>query len=860
MNIATGIQTASNGSIYGASFSALHPNGTWIYNTDDGSSPNILAKGDVSSGAYQFLYPYPYWGDFPSCGGIFYSADGNRMLTGCGTLFRTTASKSDDMTYNGSLSAASLVTSAVDSAITQKFIVIPGNSSYSSLTTTDTEIQFYDDNYLTLLGRVALPNYVSGMITAPWHGRNVYYSPDASKLYLVLQADPRANLTNDYAIAVLTLSTGSACNPSLDASSINVPAAGSSVSVNVTANSGCLWQASSNATWISIGAGGVSDGNGSVTILAAPNLQTSSRSGTLAIAGITYSVTQDAAASLASILSSASPTRPVAADYSAALDRMILVSTNPNLLTIFDPVSGTGQTVSLNLPPTALSISPDGQHAAVGHDGRISYVNLATATLEKTFPVTETVFNLALSSANIYAFPLRDQWEAVRIINLATGAETLWNWIYAGSTGGRISPNGKYLYLNATKRYDISQPLPSAFDAIVNYNPLQWFSQDGSRLFSESGQAFRLSDIASQDLQYNGTLATNGLAAVADSSVQQVTATVNSGSSNDLTINFFAQQYLASIGSISIPAFTVGANTYKGHGRYLFWNAAGNRLFALIQADPASGLLNDYAIYTISLNGGGCNTSLNSSTASVPAAGGPFTATVTSDSGCAWKATSGASWVTISGNAFSAGPATVTYIVDANPTTSARSANITIDGKTLTITQAAGTQVQLSALAGLPFRAADADYSKALDRIVALSGSPNRLNIYDPVTGLNTPVPLPLAGNALAVAPSGIRAAVCHDGLVSIVNLQTALIEKSLSVTVNCHDVAYADNGYVYMSVTGGWGSSDSPIPLPGRKRTWISITPAPTSGSTQQGMRSIRPTPAPRANRSLGMGFPADH
>jgi hypothetical protein len=285
----------------------------------------------------------------------------------------------------------------------------------------------------------------------------------------------------------------------------------------VNANSGCLWQASSNATWLSISAGGISEGNGTVTILAAPNLQTSTRSGTLTIAGITYTVTQDAAASLGTNPVTASPVRPVAADYSAALDRMIIVSTNPNLLTILDPVSGTGQTVLLSMPPTALSISPDGQHAAVGHDGRISYVNLATATVEKTFPVTETVFNLALSAANIYAFPLHDQWEAVRIINLATGTETLWNWIYAGAAAGRISPNGKYLYISAVKRYDITQPLPSAFDAISNYNSSQWFSQDGSRLFSGSGQAFRLSDIASQDLQYNGTLS-NGLAAVADSS------------------------------------------------------------------------------------------------------------------------------------------------------------------------------------------------------------------------------------------------------------------------------------------------------------------------------------------------------
>ena len=102
----------------------------------------------------------------------------------------------------------------------------------------------------------------------------------------------------------------------------------------------------------------------------APNLQTTPRSGTVTIAGLTYSVTQNAAAAPGTNPVQTSPVRPIAADYSAALDRMILVSTNPDLLTLFDPVTGNGQTVALVMPPTALSISTDGLHAAVGQ-GRV---------------------------------------------------------------------------------------------------------------------------------------------------------------------------------------------------------------------------------------------------------------------------------------------------------------------------------------------------------------------------------------------------------------------------------------------------------------------------------------------------------
>jgi len=110
----------------------------------------------------------------------------------------------------------------------------------------------------------------------------------------------------------------------------------------------------------------------------------------------------------------------------------------------------------------------------------------------------------------------------------------------------------------------------------------------------------------------------------------------------------------------------------------------------------------------------------------------------------------------------------------------------------------------------MPFRVVDAEYSSALDRIIAISGSPSRLNIYDPATGTNIPVALPLPANAVSVAPNGLRAAVCQDGLVTIVNLQTATIEKSVNVSVNGYDIVFAGNNYVYMSVTGGWGASDS--------------------------------------------------
>jgi hypothetical protein len=63
--------------------------------------------------------------------------------------------------------------------------------------------------------------------------------------------------------------------------------------VNVTAGTGCAWTASSNAPWLTITSGATGTGNGPVGFSAAANAG-GSRTGTLTIAGQTFTVTQAA--------------------------------------------------------------------------------------------------------------------------------------------------------------------------------------------------------------------------------------------------------------------------------------------------------------------------------------------------------------------------------------------------------------------------------------------------------------------------------------------------------------------------------------------------------------------------------------
>lgn len=91
----------------------------------------------------------------------------------------------------------------------------------------------------------------------------------------------------------LHITPGITCSFSLSASSQTFPASGGAGTVNVITTSGCGWTTSSNASWITVTSGTSGTGNGTVGFSIAANTG-AARSGTLTIAGQTYTVNQNA--------------------------------------------------------------------------------------------------------------------------------------------------------------------------------------------------------------------------------------------------------------------------------------------------------------------------------------------------------------------------------------------------------------------------------------------------------------------------------------------------------------------------------------------------------------------------------------
>ncbi|HEX2092980.1 MAG TPA: hypothetical protein VHG28_11280 [Longimicrobiaceae bacterium] len=312
--------------------------------------------------------------------------------------------------------------------------------------------------------------------------------------------------------------------------------------------------------------------------------------------------------------------RVVDAEYNTSTDLLVTVSANPSQLHILDPDLGTTHSVSLAKTPSSVSIRPDGAYAAVGHDGLVSLVNLATRSVERTYAVTTDAIDIVLASNGYaYVFPRTDQWEEIHSLNLATGVETLSATasIYAG-TLAKLHPSGEYIYgadngisPSDFEKYDIrSGPARVMYDSPYHgdyaFSGDLWFSEDGARIFARSGNVFRASTVRAEDMTYAGRLTGAGiLKSAADSrrAARIVVLGLGSGfpSTPATDLKVFESQFLAYRGAVALPKFTVpGSSTqYTAEGQFVFFNSEGTRVYVLVRAPSSSGLQQDWGLATI---------------------------------------------------------------------------------------------------------------------------------------------------------------------------------------------------------------------------------------------------------------------
>jgi hypothetical protein len=461
------------------------------------------------------------------------------------------------------------------------------------------------------------------------HARFVFFNDDGTQYYAIVQADAGSGLLNDFAILIPPGTGdpgGSNRAPVADAGPNQAALVGAGVSFDGGASSDADGD-SLNFSW---------------QILAAP---AGSAAALVGAAASSAEFTPDLAGSYeiglvvddGDLSSTRDPVRLTAvnvgdsfllqlrypvtdAEYSDTLERIVSVSAVESRLYIFDTVDYHQTWLDLPLVPTSVSVSPDGLYAAVGHNGWISYVDLLANKLVDTISVSTDVFDIVLDGRGYaHAFPRINQWERIRSVEIATGIETLHtgNSVYAG-TRARLHPGGDAIYgadnglsPSDIEKYDVSvSPLQYLTDSPYHGDYAMcgdlWISEDGLRIFTRCGNVFRASSDPGLDMTYNGSMTSGAerlLSVTSSAEAGLIAAIIEDGSYSapdptaDTRVQFYDHSFLVDDGNpVTLNAFAHHGNTYDAHGRWVFFNSDGSHFFGIVQADPSSGLVEDFGI------------------------------------------------------------------------------------------------------------------------------------------------------------------------------------------------------------------------------------------------------------------------
>ena len=529
-----------------------------------------------------------------------------------------------------------------------------------------------------------------------------------------------------------TLSNGfsfqGACSPSLNSTGQSVGSGAATGSVGVTAGTGCTWSAVSNAGWVTLSGATSGTGNGTVPYSVAANPSTSPRSGTLTVAGQTYTVTQAALSCTYSV----SPTsQSVAASGGTGSTGITApagcawtgVSNNTSWLTVTSGASGSGNgTVAFS---AAANPTTGQRSGTLTIGGRTFTVNQAAAAC--TYSISPTSQSLAAGGGTGSA-------------TVTAGAGCAWtgvsnntSWLTvtsgaSGSGGGTVAfsatanPNGtqrggtltiagqtfsvtqaavpctyglsstsqSVVAGGGTGSTNVTAPTGCSWTGVSNSTP--WLTVTAGASGSGTGSVSFSAAANASSSQRSGTLTIGGqtftvtqAGAPCTYSISPTSQAVVSGSTSGST-NVTAPAGCAWTGVSNSTSWLTVTSGASGSGN----GAVGFSASANGSATQRSGTLTIAGrTFTVTQAGVGCTFAISSNSLSAPAAGSTGSTNVTALAGCPWSASSNNSWITVTSGATGSGDGTVGFSVAVNPNASARTGTLTIASQTFTVSQAA---------------------------------------------------------------------------------------------------------------------------------------------------------------------------
>jgi hypothetical protein len=514
--------------------------------------------------------------------------------------------------------------------------------------------------------------------------------------------------------------------------------AGGSGTVAVTSDAGCGWSAtvSASAPWITITSGASGSGNGTVAYTVAPN-NGLARSGTITIAGKTFTVNQDNGCVYTLTPTSSTPFAAAGGNGTFAVGVSnaqcpwtATVSANAPWITITSGGSGPGSgtvayTVAANNGPSRTgTITVGDKTFTVNQDSGCTFT---ISPLSMNFPATGGTSTVAVTASNqACTWNTNVPASTPEWITITSGASGTGNGTVAYTVAANNGPQRNKDITIAGKTFNVSQTTGCDFTiSPLNMN------------FTGAGGNGTVAVTASnQGCTWLATVAANA---------PWITITSGASGTGNGTV-----------------AYTVAANNGPQRNGTI---TIGNKTFNVTQDS-------------------GCTFTISPASASIPVIGGTGSVTVTaSNQACTWNTnvpSSTPEWITITSGASGTGNGTVTYTVTANNGPQ-RNKDITIAGKTHNVSQANGCVYTINPTSSTPFP------SSGGNGTVQLTVS-NQLCQWDVSVAPNTPwitITSPASGTGAAtIAYSvGVNTGAQRNGIITIKDKTFTVIQLSPFVT-----------------------------------------------------------------------------
>jgi Putative binding domain, N-terminal/Viral BACON domain len=433
----------------------------------------------------------------------------------------------------------------------------------------------------------------------------------------------------------------SPCSYSISRTSENLTAAGGpGTPIAVSTQSACAWSASSNAPWISITSGSSGTGNGSVTFAAAVNTA-GQRTGTLTIAGSTFTVTQAAAAGCLFTLSASgqnvgAPGGPGTVGVTTTAGCAWTASANVSWISLTSGLSGTGSgSVGFNVAT----------NTGASRTGTLTIASQTFTITQAAAGGASCTYVIAPSSQNVPATA------STGTVVVTSGSGCTWNassgasWIAitSGATGDGNGSVGFSVAANPgaarTGTLTIAgQPFTVMQDAVP-------------ATCTYVLSATTLSVPASAGTGSAGVTAGSSCPWTATSNVSWIGITSGASGSGNGSVSF---TIAANTGALRAGTLTIAGQTFT------VTQAAAGPSCTYLVSPPGPQTLD-----------GNAQTSTFGVSAGV---------------GCLWTAVSNASWITVTAGASGSGDGSVTFSVSQNDGPQ-RTGTLTIAGTTATVVQ-----------------------------------------------------------------------------------------------------------------------------------------------------------------------------